>query len=216
VVPDPLAIADAPVAAAEVVAFLRGHPQFLAEHPELYRVLAPPLRVHGDALADHMAAILRAERAHSAAMAERADGVLAAGRAAAGLAGRVHDAVVALIRAGDPTDYVAAELPSLLAIDAASLCMEADRAGVRKLPPGTVAGLLGSRAVLFRQGGPDAPVLHGEAARLAQFDALVLVPGEGPPALLALVARDSHALDPSQGTGALAFLGRAVAAALGR
>ncbi len=48
-----------------VAAFLRAHPAWLAEHPELYRLLAPPRRVHGEALADHMAAMLRAERAHA-------------------------------------------------------------------------------------------------------------------------------------------------------
>jgi hypothetical protein len=34
--------------------------------------------------------------------------------------------------------------------------------------------------------------------------------------LLALLARDGQMLDPARGAGALTFLGRAVAAALGR
>ena len=46
-----------PEQAALVAAFLRANPGWLAEHPELYQVLAPPLRVHGEGLADHMAAI---------------------------------------------------------------------------------------------------------------------------------------------------------------
>jgi uncharacterized protein len=205
------------ISAEEVAAWLRAHPHFLAENPELYRLLAPPRRVHGDALADHMAAMLRAERAHAAAMAERADGVLAAGRAAAGLAGRVQAAVIALFGPASPADCVAAELPALLAIDAASLCIEGTLLpGARLLPEGCVAGLLGARAVMFRAGAEAAPLLHGEAARLARYEALVRVPGAGSPAMLALVARDRQALDPSQGTGALAFLGRAVAARLGR
>ena len=73
----------APLDEALVAAFLREHPAWLSEHPELYRVLAPPERVHGDGLADHMAAMLRAAREDAAEMAARADGVLAAGRAAA-------------------------------------------------------------------------------------------------------------------------------------
>ena len=43
-----------------------------------------------------------------------------------------------------------------------------------------------------------------------------VIPRSGPPALLALLARDPRALEPGQGTAALAFLGQAVAAALGR
>jgi hypothetical protein len=218
--PDRVAAAAAPAdrapTAAEVAAFLRAHPRFLADHPDLYRGLAPPERVHGEQMADHMAAMIRAERIHAAAMAERADDVLAAGRAAAGLAARVHEAVLALIAAASAAECIAAEFPALLAVDAACLCAERELEGARLLPPGTVARLLGSRAVLFRDAGSDAVLLHAEAAELARHDVLVRIPGEGAPALLTLVARDRAVLDPSQGAGALTFLGRAVAAALRR
>ena len=199
---------------ADVLAFLRANPRFLADHADVYRVLVPPERIHGDAFADHMAAMLRAERGHATAMAARADDVLAAGRAAAGLVARVQEAVLAVIRADNVAECVAAEFPALLAVDAASLCVEGQVG--RVVPPGTVAALLGARAVVFRAGGEDAVMLHGEAARLAQQEALIRVPGEGPAALIALAVRGGHALDPVQGTGALGFLGRAVAAALGR
>lgn len=201
---------------AEVAAFLRAHPRFLADNPDLYRGLAPPERVYGEQLADHMVAMIRAERIHAAAMAERADDVLAAGRAAAGLAARVQEAVLALIAAASPAECVAAEFPALLAVDAASLGAERPLDGARLLPAGTVARLLGAKAVLFRDAGSDAKLLHAEAAELARHDVLVRIPGEGPPTLLALVARDRAVLDPSQGAGALTFLGRALAAALRR
>ncbi len=205
----------AALSAEAVAAYLGRHPRFLAERPALYRRLAPPERVHGEVLADHMAAMLQAERAHSAAMAERADFVLAAGRAAASLAARVQDAVLALIAASDAAACIA-DLPMTLAVDAASLLAEGHLPAARMLPRGEVARLLGRRAVLFRSGGSEAGLLHAEAAPLARHDALVRIPGHGPPALLALAARDEHALDPAQGTAALAFLGRAMAAALGR
>ncbi len=207
--------AGKPVDPDTVAAFLRAHPRFLADRPELYRVLAPPLRVHGEVLADHMAAMVRTERAHAAAMAERADGVLAAGRAAAGMTARVHEAVLALIGAGEVAECVAVAFPALLAVDAVALCAETPLPGARKLPPGTVARLLGGRAVAYRSDAGKSGLLHGEAAALARHDALVRIPGD-PPALLALSAREHWMLDPAQGAGALAFLGRAVAAALGR
>lgn len=202
--------------AALVAAFLRAHPSWLAENPALYRILNPPVRVHGEVLADHMAAMVRAERAHAAAMTERADDVLAAGRAAAGLAGRVQEAVLALLRATDPIDCIGQEMPGILAVDAVHLCIEAFEPGTRQLPEGTVSRLLGGRQVLFRDMVTDARLLHAEAAGLARHDALVLVPGEGPPGLLALLAREPGTLEPNQGAGALGFLGRAICAALGR
>ena len=216
-----------------VAAFLRAHPAWLAEHAELYRVLAPPRRVHGEGLTDHMAAMLRAERAHATALID-------AGRAAAGMAGRVQEAVLALMRAADPVECISAELPGLLGIDAAALCAEEPRPGCHPLPPNTIGRLLAGRDVVFRAAGDtgrdddreaggrmargragdaliaDALLLHAEAARLALHDALVRVPGAGTPMLLALASRDARVLDPAQGSGALGFLGRAAAAALGR
>ena len=196
--------------------FLRANPSWLADNPSIYRVLTPPVRVHGEVMADHMAAMVRAERAHAAAMTERADDVLAAGRAAAGLAGRVQDAVLALLRASDPLDCIAHEFPSILGVDASHLCMEGFEPGVRDVPRGTVARLMGGRQVLFRDMVTDARLLHAEAAGLARHDALVLVAGEGPPALLALLAREPRALEANQGAGSLTFLGRAICASLGR
>lgn len=196
---------------AEVTAaFLRAHPRFLADRPDLYRHLAPPRRVHGETLADHMAAMIATERAHAAAMASHADDVLAAGRAAAGLTQRVQTAVLALMRARDPAECVISEFPTLLAVDSATLRTEG-----RELPQGAAGLLLGKRDAVLRADPQDAGMLHGEASGLARVDALALVPG-APPMLLCLAARDPTALDPVQGTGALAFLGRAVAAALRR
>jgi uncharacterized protein YigA (DUF484 family) len=195
--------------AAFVEAFLRANPAWLAEHADLYSVLTPPARVHGEGLADHMAAMLQAQR-------ERADVVLAAGRSAAGLAARVQDAVLALLRSSDAADCVSGEMPAILAIDAAHLCVEGDHPGARALPAGMVGRVLNGQTVVYRDAPSDARLLHAEAAGLARHDALVRVPGEGPPALVALLARHPDALDPAQGRAPLAFLGRAVAAALGR
>ncbi len=199
---------------AEVVeGFLRARPSWLAENPALYGLLAPPTRVHGDTLADHMAAMLTAARAEAAAMAAATQGVLDAGRAAAGFAARVQVTVVALIACPDPAEWVAHALPGLLGIDAAALCAEAGLPGIRAIPPGTVARLLAGRDVVQRTDPPDAALLHAEAARLARQDALVRVPWAGPPTLLALASRNAEA---GHGLGALAFLGQAIGAALDR
>jgi uncharacterized protein YigA (DUF484 family) len=200
--------------ATQIADFLRGHPSFLAERPELYRTLTPPQRVHGENMADHMAAMVRAERAHAAAMQERAAKVLQAGRVASGIAERVHEAVLSVIRAPDPADWVTDVLPALLGLDAAALCCEGFRPRWRSLPPGAVGRLLGGKPVVFRDRPADAVVLHAEAALLAERDVLVRLPGPAP-ALLALVSRDAGTLPGLQGTQAFAFLGRVLAALTG-
>ena len=126
----------------------------------------PPRRVHGEVLADHMAAMVRAERAHAAAMAERADGVLAAGRAAAGMTARVHEAVLALIGAEDVVRVRCRRRSRRCWRWTPPRCApRPPLPGARTLPPGTVG------APARRPGGgvpratpPRRGLLHGEAA----------------------------------------------------
>ena len=202
---------DDDLTAARIADYLRANPGFLAARPELYRVLVPPQRVHGEALADHMVAMVRVERAHAAAHEERATEVLHAGRAAASLAERVHEAVLALVAAADVADCVAQELPHLLGIDAAAICCETFRPRWRTLPPGAIAMLLRGKHVVTRDRPADAVLLHAEAALLAERDVLVRLPG-AEPALLALVSRDPAALPGPQATQHFTFLGRVIAA----
>lgn len=212
--------------AEEVAAFLVANPDFLARRPELYRVLAPPRRLHGENLADHMVAMVAAERARLSTIEAEMQEALAHGRAGAGLALRVRLAVLALMRARDVTDTIGQELPPLLRVESCTLLAEPRRAGrsglprqgVRALPEGAVARLLGpGRDARIRTEPTEAELLHAEAAPLVARDALVRVPlCCGTPCLLALGARDAAALPARQAAQTLAFLGRAVAAALSR
>lgn len=202
-----------------VAAFLRSQPDFLAERPDLYRVLAPPRRVHGERIADHMAAMLAAERRRIRSLEAEVESAVTAGRAGYGLTIRVRLAVLALMRSTDVIDTVTQELPALLGIETCSLLSEKpDRRGIIHLPRGTVARLMGpGRDALVRASPTETDTLHQEAASLIERDALVRVPvWTGTPTLLALGARDPHALPARQATATLAFLGRIVAAALAR
>jgi len=192
--------------AAQVARYLREHPSFLADRPELYRVLTPPERVYGEGLADHMAAMVRLARSHNAMLEERANTVLEAGRAASFAAERVYAAVLALLEAPDVADCVASELPHLLGVDAAALCCETFRPRWRSLPPGAVAALMRGRGVVCRDRPADAVLLHAEAALLAERDVLVRLPATKP-ALLALASRDPKALPGLAATQAFGFLG---------
>jgi len=200
-----------------VEAFLRRHPHFLAERPALYAVLAPPRRVHGEAMADHMAAMIAAERARMARLEEEFARILAQGRAQDGFSDRIARAVLALMRTRDPVDAVTHELPSLLGIDSCTLAAEAPaRRGVVPLPAGTVGRLLGAgRDAVVRAEPLETALLHAEQAPLIARDALARVPGPVP-MLIALGAREAAALPASHAAPQLAFLGRAVAAALAR
>lgn len=222
--------------AEEVAAFLVANPDFLARRPDLYRQLAPPRRVHGENLADHMAAMVAAERTRLRTLEAEMQEALATGRAGAGLALRVRLAVLALMRSRDVVDTVTQELPPLLRVETCTLLAEPrafggagggprggggsslPRHGIRPLPAGALARLLGpGRDARVRPEVTDAELLHAEAAPLVARDALVKVPlWCGTPCALALGAREPMALPARQTAQTLAFLGRAVAAALAR
>ena len=198
--------APPPISPDAVAAFLAEHPGFLADRPDLFRALEPPRRVHGERLADHMAAMLAAERRRVRSLESEVEAAVTAGRAGHGLTLRVRLAVLALMRAADviETCTLLAEKP--------------DRRGVVKLPPGAVARLLGhGRDAVVRTVPTEVALLHQEAAPLVARDALARVPvWTGLPVLLALGARDPASLPARQATATLAFLGRAVAAAMAR
>ena len=193
-------------AADQVAAYLRANPYFLAQRPQLYATLAPPIRVHGAVLEDHMAAMLAQARARAAYLQDSAQDILAAGRAAIAVTDRMQEAVLALIQADDPAECVTETWPGLLGIDAAALCCEAIRPRWRTLPPGAVKALLRARPLVFRDRPADAVLLHAEAALLAERDLLIQLPGA---ALLALVSRHETSLPNTQ---AWRFLGRAIEA----
>ena len=180
--------------AEAVERFLRAHPGFLAERPALYGHMEPPRRVHGERLADHMEARLRAAQA---AVPDR--------REAAGMAARVQDAVLALMRAHDKRECIEHEFPDLLGIDAARLAPT-------PVPLAVLAVLAGAEAVVRPATAATRP-LHAEAGPLALTEALIRVSLPGGPALLVLTCRNAHGLGV-RANGELAFLGRAVAAAL--
>ncbi len=190
-----------------IAAFLRANPGWLAAHPELYAVLDPPRRLHGEAMADHMVAIIDQARRHG-------NDAAAGRRAAEGFTQLVQDAVLALMRASDPAWCLQNDVPGLLRVESVRLSVEGGLAGAATIEAGMVDAVLGQRFALVRDAGHDR-VLHGEAGPLTAREALIRVPLASAPALLAISARDPSGLDGAS-TQALVFLGQAAAAALER
>lgn len=214
--------APEPDEATLVETFLRAHPGFLAEHPALYRALVPPRRVHGERMADHMAAMLEAERARGAELRATLEEVVAHGRTNAANQARAHKAVLAVMAARTATealDILVQEWPDLLGLDVVSVCAEGRAVlGARPLARGTIARLLpnGSPFALRAQ-ATDQDALYGEAAALVASDALArLSLASGGEALLACGSRDAGHFEARQATDLVSFLAAAAAIALGR
>lgn len=172
--------------AARAEAYLRAHPDFLATRPQLYAVLAPPRRLHGEAVADHMAAMIQAGRAEWR-------GLLDAGRTRANFAAKVAEAVLALIASTDALDCLRHEWPARLGLESCGLVP-------RIAGPGLVV----------RDVSVASAALHGEAACLITREALLHCGRQ----TLTLGARE--AVDLPHEPQSLDFLARALEAALAR
>ena len=161
-------------------------------------------RVHGERLADHMAAMLDAERARARAMEAEVRAAIEAGRAGAGLTVRIRLAVLALMRAPDVLEAVTQEMPG------AAGCRDLHAGGgtgtARR--PRPAAGR--ARPARRRRDAPDRPRPRRRGARPADRDAPCCMPrprrscvrdalarvplADGPPMLIAVGAREAAAL----------------------
>lgn len=211
-----------------VAGYLRRHPEFLAEHPDLLDVLTPPARSEledaGQGVVDLQQAMVLRWRAEAERLHSLCDELISNGRINAAIQSRIHDALLALLAARSfehLMETVGTDLPVLLDLDAVYLCVEQSVKGfapvrlhgVRSLAPGTIDDLMGpSRAVCLRGEQPGEAAIFGPAAGIVASDALLrlTISSATPPALLALGSRDPEHFSERQGTELLQFLARSL------
>lgn len=218
----PIAQAAVPLTRARVAAYLKDNPDFLARHPELWEAVPPPRRVLGDGVADLQAAMIERLRADVRRLEDKGAELARQARDHRSLATQVHKAALAMMAAPDFAfliETVTTDLASLLGIDVTALAVEADPpacsrhdiAGVRCLPPETIATLMrpGEEVSVTAEGTADARVF-GAGAGLVRSFALARLGGTHglPPALLALGARAPGHFRPGRGEDLVGFLAR--------
>jgi len=214
------------VDAIQVTNYLRKNPDFLVEHPELLNILAPPTRWEegdGGNIVDIQTSMLDRMRNESTNLKDAANLLISTTRSNMMVQTRTHAAVIAILGADNLErliHVVCFDLPLLLDIDAASLCLETkeenpqnlDDINIRWIPPGTVNKVLGSvnEFVQLIEYTKDDGEVFGESAGLVKSAALGrLQPGYGnPDGLLALGSRNRGAFHNGQGTDLLIFLTR--------
>jgi uncharacterized protein YigA (DUF484 family) len=203
---------------AQVVAFLRDHPEFLARHPDLLARLAPPSRYDAGPVVDFQQFMVAKLQDELEQMRGCAEHLISTSRSNMSTQNRTHEAALATIGAGDMAGLarvVAEDFPSLLDVDICTLGFEPDNGqsrlipGISCLPPNMVETLLGGGEVMLRSQTAGDPFIFGDAAGLVSSFALVRIePPSSPLGLLALGSRHDRTFHSSQGTDLLAFLAR--------
>jgi uncharacterized protein YigA (DUF484 family) len=209
---------------AEVVAYLRQHPDFLVEHGELLDVLTPPTMRRGDRVIDMQHFMLERQRAEIARLKSQQKSLVATTRANLTSQSRIHTAVLSLLAAQSfeqLIQIVTTDLAMLLDADVITIGVERlgparprlNHHGVQILDAGTVDSVLGPDrdVVLLADTSGDAK-LFGDGAGLVKSAALLRlsVSAAAPMGLLCIGTRRAGKFHPGQGTELLGFLARAL------
>lgn len=212
----------------EVVAYLRDHPQFFVDRPELLQVMVPPSRWTGDTVVDMQRYMVETLRGEIAGLRDCANEVIETSRANLATQSRAHAAVLVLVAAADMEGLVrtiADDLPILLDVDVCLLSFEPGPelelmiSGTGRLRLGDVDRFVGpGRDVALYREMADDGTIFGEGAGLVRSAALTRVryAADGQSGLLAFGSRRDSAFHPGQGTELLRFLGKVVETCLGR
>jgi uncharacterized protein len=210
--------------AAEVAAYLRKHPDFLNEHPDLIAALTPPAMQRGEDVIDMQHFMLQRLRGEVKQMRVQQRALLLTSRSNLASQNRIHSAVLAIIGAKSfeqLIQIVTTDLAVMLDVDVVTIGVESAAAaqprlplpGIQILKRGTVAGLLGeTRDVLLRADTPGDPALFGSGAGLVRSQAVLRleVSAQAPVGLLCIGTRRPERFHPGQGSELLSFLARAL------
>jgi hypothetical protein len=212
------------IAATEVAAYLRQHPDFLVEHADLLDVLTPPTMRRGERVVDMQHFMLERLRAEIARLKAQQRTLIATTRANLASQGRIHAAVLTLVGAQgfeQLIQIVTTDLAVLLDADVVTIGVEQigsarphlHHHGVQILDAGTVEAMLGpDRDVAFYAEMNGDPKLFGDGAGLVRSAALLRlsVSVSAPPGLLCIGTRRAGKFHPGLGTELLGFLARAL------
>ena len=220
--PDPAA-APPPetVAADRVEDYLRDHPDFLADRPELIDVLSPPQRDLGDNVHDWQAHLIRRLRDDAATVHDEQYNLVERTRRERSLQDRIHAAALAMIGAVDLDHLVeitTSDLAILLGVDVVTLAVETQTpdgqarviCGVRCVVRGTVDALMeDDRDVVLRAPAHADEELFKGASSLVLSEVIVRFGGHDglPLGVLALGSRHEDHFQPGDPVNLYRFLG---------
>ena len=198
-----------PLSAAQVRAYLKRHPNFLGDNPELLETLTPPSLQTGNGVVDMQRFILQRLQGELERLQSSQGALIAASRSNMTTQAQVNAAVLALL---DATSFehlihiVTADFAELLDVEVVTICVEKDSAktahlsaNVYVLPPGSVDELMGpGRDLLLRESCAPMPAVFGPAANLVRSDALVRLRcnAAAPVCILALGSRQTDKFHP--------------------
>lgn len=212
---------EAPLA-ENIADYLRAHPDFLIEHPDLLSVLTPPSHRNGSNVLDLQLFMLEQLQKEVRKLSGNWTELIATSRSNMATQAQIHTAILAMLKSESLETLlhtITHDFPDMLNMDVVALCLEDESVltaavsdtPVRSLATGTVDRLMGpGRDILLRSKAEQLDEIFGPAAALVRSDALIrlsFADGNGA-SVLALGAREADKFHPGQGTELMGFLAR--------
>jgi uncharacterized protein YigA (DUF484 family) len=210
--------------AAQVIAYLRRHPDFLLRHPELLDLQEAPARHQGETVVDLQQAMVEKLRRDVARLRADQDEIIANSRDNLNTQERIHQSALALLEAETFEQFieiVTGDLVLMLDVDVVNLCIEMTDLslnrpavdGVLVLERGAVDRIMGKgRDILLRDDVEGDPEIFAGCAELVRSDALLRlhISPAAPHGLVAFGTRHPGYFHPGQATELLGFLGKII------
>ena len=200
--------------------WLKRHPDFLVDNPDLLSILTPPFRPSsGDRVVDFQQVMLERLQKEIGELKDFHSSLIDASRNNMSTQQQVHEAALALMQAEgleQLSHILVSDWPQMLSVDVIAVCFE--KGHNQPLPPlpearplkkGLVEELLGHEDACLLRGDVEVQEdIFGPATELIKAEALIRIPATEfyPEGLLAFGSRDPNMFTPGQGTELLRFL----------
>ena len=205
-----------------VAEYLRRHPDFLVDHPNLFAALTPPTHHQGEGVVDLQRFMLESMREELRSLQSRENRLLDAAEERDASQSRVQEAALAILEARSFEHLIRTvneRIAQLLALASVRLCVETSesipgpsgKAGVVVIEPGTIDKWMRRTDDIVLVGGAPGrrAIFGGDAGDVRSYALLRLGFGpKSPGGLLALGSSDADGFHPRQGTELIAFFAR--------
>lgn len=201
--------------------YLKRHPDFLVENPELFSVLTPPDRSTDDEIVDFQALMIEKIKSNIEELKFSQGHLIDTSRNNLTTQVQVHEAVLSLLDIHDSSELghiVTQDWADNLHIDVIRICFENGHSTaapslkeISRLSKGCVDEYLGKDDIVQLRGNVEvSEEIFGPAKNLIKAEALVKLPETelNPPGILVFGSRDADMFYPGQGTELLRFLGK--------
>ncbi len=215
---------DNETTAADVIAFLKRNPKFLAQNPEAVDYLMPAKgSTDGKNVRDFQSFMIQKLKDDKANVVNTARTLVENARSNMNNQQRIQNVVLRLLEARTFEEFIhiiTMDMATMLDTDICVFVVEANgtdiphihTTGIRIVPSGTIDKWMAGKNSLLQSNIAGIEVIYGGAYTLVQSQALLRIDisMNTPPAVLAFGSRDPMMLEDGQGTEQISFLARVV------